>query len=155
LPVPSIADTRPGRRPQRRSSGFAKQETLSPRIAPCLGGLDRGLVATGRQQCGGGQRPDVVALVPEVARADNKAGILSRYFELDRGVGRRVIEQLGADVEAIQKCCSSDLDIPGWRGCLLERFEGATDLLVVGIIIALGLAMLIGLLTADGKVSWN
>lgn len=38
---------------------------------------------------------------------------------------------------------------------LLERFEGATDLLVVGIIIALGLAMLIGLLTADGKVSWN
>jgi hypothetical protein len=38
---------------------------------------------------------------------------------------------------------------------LLQRFEGATDLLVVGIIIALGLAMLIGLLTADGKVSWN
>lgn len=38
---------------------------------------------------------------------------------------------------------------------LLERFEGATDLLVVGIIVALGLAMLIGLLTADGKVSWS
>jgi hypothetical protein len=38
---------------------------------------------------------------------------------------------------------------------LLERFEGATDLLVVAIIIALGAAMLIGLLTADGKVSWN
>ena len=38
---------------------------------------------------------------------------------------------------------------------LLQRFENATDLLVVGIIIALGLAMLIGLITADGKVSWN
>jgi hypothetical protein len=37
---------------------------------------------------------------------------------------------------------------------LLERFEGATDLLVVGIIIALGAAMLIGLLTAQGHVTW-
>lgn len=37
---------------------------------------------------------------------------------------------------------------------LLQRFENATDLLVVGIIIALGAAMLIGLLTADGHVTW-
>ncbi len=37
----------------------------------------------------------------------------------------------------------------------IERFEGATDLLVVGIIIALGLAMLIGLITAgSGHASW-
>lgn len=40
------------------------------------------------------------------------------------------------------------------KGHLLERFEGATDLLVVGIIIALGAAMLIGLLTAQGHVTW-
>ena len=37
---------------------------------------------------------------------------------------------------------------------LLERFEGYTDLIVVGLIIALGAAMLIGLLTANGKVTW-
>ena len=38
---------------------------------------------------------------------------------------------------------------------LLERVENAPGLLVVGIIVALGLAMLIGLMTADGKVRWN
>ena len=37
---------------------------------------------------------------------------------------------------------------------LIERFEGYTDLIVVGLIIALGAAMLIGLLTANGKVTW-
>lgn len=37
---------------------------------------------------------------------------------------------------------------------LLERFEGYTDLLIVGLIIALGAAMLVGLLTANGKVTW-
>lgn len=37
---------------------------------------------------------------------------------------------------------------------LLERFEGYTDLIVVGMIIALGAAMLFGLLTANGKVTW-
>ncbi|WP_156378469.1 MULTISPECIES: hypothetical protein [unclassified Phenylobacterium] len=37
---------------------------------------------------------------------------------------------------------------------LLERFEGYTDLIIVGLIIALGAAMLIGLLTANGKVTW-
>jgi len=37
---------------------------------------------------------------------------------------------------------------------LLERFEGYTDLIVVGLIIVLGAAMLIGLLTANGKVTW-
>lgn len=37
---------------------------------------------------------------------------------------------------------------------LMMRFEGATDLLTVAIIIVLGLAMLIGLLTADGNTTW-
>jgi len=37
---------------------------------------------------------------------------------------------------------------------LLQRFEASTDLLVVGIIIALGIAMLVGLLTANGHVTW-
>jgi hypothetical protein len=37
---------------------------------------------------------------------------------------------------------------------LLEKFEGATDLLVVGMIIVLGLVMFIGLATAGGKVTW-
>jgi hypothetical protein len=37
---------------------------------------------------------------------------------------------------------------------LLERFEGYADLIVVALIIALGAAMLIGLLTANGKVTW-
>lgn len=37
---------------------------------------------------------------------------------------------------------------------LLEKFEGATDLLVVAMIIVLGLVMLIGLATAGGKVTW-
>jgi hypothetical protein len=36
----------------------------------------------------------------------------------------------------------------------IERFEGAADLLVVALIIILGLAMLIGLVTASGKVTW-
>lgn len=35
-----------------------------------------------------------------------------------------------------------------------ERFEGAADLLVVGIIIALAAAMLIGLLTTQGSAPW-
>lgn len=35
-----------------------------------------------------------------------------------------------------------------------ERFEGAADLLVVGIIIALAAAMLIGLLTTHGSAPW-
>lgn len=37
---------------------------------------------------------------------------------------------------------------------LLERFEGYTDLLVVALIVLLGAAMLIGLLTANAKVTW-
>jgi hypothetical protein len=37
---------------------------------------------------------------------------------------------------------------------LLERFEGYTDIIVVGMIIALGAAMLVGLLTANGNVTW-
>lgn len=37
---------------------------------------------------------------------------------------------------------------------LLERFEGYTDLIIVGLIIALGAVMLFGLLTANGKVTW-
>jgi hypothetical protein len=36
----------------------------------------------------------------------------------------------------------------------LQSFENATDLLTVGLIIALGLAMVIGLLTASGNVTW-
>ena len=35
-----------------------------------------------------------------------------------------------------------------------EKFEGAADLLVVGIVILLGLAMIIGLLTASGTTNW-
>ena len=37
---------------------------------------------------------------------------------------------------------------------LLERFEGYTDLIIVGLIVILGAAMLFGLLTANGKVTW-
>ncbi|MGE5502185.1 MAG: hypothetical protein ACM3W4_09690 [Ignavibacteriales bacterium] len=36
----------------------------------------------------------------------------------------------------------------------LVGFESATDLMTVGLIIALGLAMVIGLLTASGNVTW-
>jgi hypothetical protein len=36
----------------------------------------------------------------------------------------------------------------------IERFEGATDLIVVGLIVLLGLAMLIGLITASGEANW-
>jgi hypothetical protein len=36
----------------------------------------------------------------------------------------------------------------------LQGFENATDLMTVGLIIALGLAMVIGLLTASGNVTW-
>ena len=37
---------------------------------------------------------------------------------------------------------------------LLENFEGAADLMTVGLIIALGAAMVVGLLTASGSVTW-
>ena len=37
---------------------------------------------------------------------------------------------------------------------LLERYEGYTALIAVGLIIALGAAMLVGLLTANGNVTW-
>ena len=37
---------------------------------------------------------------------------------------------------------------------LLERFEGSTDYLVVGMIVILGGAMLYGLLTASGVSAW-
>lgn len=36
----------------------------------------------------------------------------------------------------------------------LQGFENATDLMTVGLIIALGLAMVVGLLTASGNVTW-
>jgi hypothetical protein len=36
----------------------------------------------------------------------------------------------------------------------IERFEGAADLLVVGLIILFGVAMVIGLITASGNVTW-
>ena len=36
----------------------------------------------------------------------------------------------------------------------LQAFESATDLMTVGLIIALGLAMVVGLLTASGNVTW-
>ncbi|MBA4792066.1 hypothetical protein [Phenylobacterium sp.] len=37
---------------------------------------------------------------------------------------------------------------------LLRRFEGATDLMVVALIVLLGGAMLFGLLTAGGSPTW-
>jgi hypothetical protein len=36
----------------------------------------------------------------------------------------------------------------------LQGFENATDLMTVGLIIALGIAMVVGLLTASGNVTW-
>jgi hypothetical protein len=36
----------------------------------------------------------------------------------------------------------------------LMQFENATDLLTVGLIIALGITMVVGLLTASGSVTW-
>ena len=36
----------------------------------------------------------------------------------------------------------------------LVGFENAADLMTVGLIIALGLAMVVGLLTASGNVTW-
>ena len=36
----------------------------------------------------------------------------------------------------------------------LEGFESATDVMTIGAIIALGLAMVVGLLTASGSVTW-
>ncbi|HPA38512.1 MAG TPA: hypothetical protein PLV04_07190 [Phenylobacterium sp.] len=40
------------------------------------------------------------------------------------------------------------------KGHFTQRFEGATDMLIVGIIIALGAAMLVGLITASGAAPW-
>lgn len=40
------------------------------------------------------------------------------------------------------------------KGNVFKRIEGATDMLIVGIVIALGAAMLIGLITANGHVTW-
>jgi hypothetical protein len=40
---------------------------------------------------------------------------------------------------------------PGGQRKLTER---ATDLLTIGFVVALGLAMLIGLVTATGQVTW-
>ena len=37
---------------------------------------------------------------------------------------------------------------------LLQKLEGYTDLLVVAMVVLLGLAMVIGLVTANGKVTW-
>jgi hypothetical protein len=36
----------------------------------------------------------------------------------------------------------------------LEKAEGMADLLTIGLIIALGLAMVIGLVTASGETAW-
>lgn len=36
----------------------------------------------------------------------------------------------------------------------IERFEGAADLMVVGLVILFGIAMVIGLVTASGNVTW-
>ncbi len=36
----------------------------------------------------------------------------------------------------------------------LERAEQATDIITLGFIVVLGLAMLIGLFTASGAVTW-
>ncbi len=36
----------------------------------------------------------------------------------------------------------------------LQGFENATDLMTIGLIIALGAAMIIGLITASGSVTW-
>jgi hypothetical protein len=36
----------------------------------------------------------------------------------------------------------------------LEKIEGLADLMTIGLIVALGLAMVIGLVTASGDVRW-
>lgn len=36
----------------------------------------------------------------------------------------------------------------------LQGFENATDAMTIGAIVALGLAMVVGLLTASGSVTW-
>jgi hypothetical protein len=36
----------------------------------------------------------------------------------------------------------------------LQKFEGMADLATLGVIVALGLAMVIGLVTASGHVTW-
>ena len=36
----------------------------------------------------------------------------------------------------------------------LEKVEGAADMLTIGFVVVLGLAMVIGLLTASGNVTW-
>mgnify|MGYP001088856286 CR=1 FL=1 len=36
----------------------------------------------------------------------------------------------------------------------IEKFEGAADMLVVSLIILFGVAMVIGLVTASGNVTW-
>ena len=43
---------------------------------------------------------------------------------------------------------------PPRRRHLLQRFEGATDLMVVALIVLLGGAMLFGLLTAGGSPTY-
>lgn len=36
----------------------------------------------------------------------------------------------------------------------LQKVEGFADLLTLGLIVALGIAMVIGLITASGSVTW-
>ncbi len=36
----------------------------------------------------------------------------------------------------------------------LQKLEGAADMMTLGFIVALGIVMLVGLLTASGQVSW-
>ena len=36
----------------------------------------------------------------------------------------------------------------------LQKIEGIADLLTLGLIVALGIAMVVGLVTASGSVTW-
>ena len=47
-----------------------------------------------------------------------------------------------------------DADHPHHNKHRLEKFEGSMDLVVVGLIAILALAMLVGLITGGGDPSW-
>src|SRR5262249_23060736 len=49
------------------------------------------------------QRPDIVALIPEEPWCDRNARILARDLELDLGLRGRILEELAADIEPVEK----------------------------------------------------
>ena len=102
-----------------------------------------GVYSSGLFQLGDGQPPPGYSGAAKIVHTDGQAGLdWSDVFDargsLLAGGGRGVF--LGND--------SLGSSLGG------SALEGAADLLTIGFIVVLGLAMVIGLLTASGNVTW-